>query len=228
MANPTVNRLSMNKTKEQILALLGIEAMNSGVSIGIGWQTAGGDITESTSPIDNSLIAKIKNGSQSDYESVIAKAEHAFTAWKNIPAPQRGEVVRKIGLALRNRKEELGYLISLEMGKIYQEGLGEVQEMIDICDFAVGQSRLLNGYTMHSERPQHRIYDQYHPLGVVGVVTSFNFPMAVWAWNSMLAAIAGDVVVWKPTQRHPLRLLRCTTQLVKYYPIAMFLKAYST
>lgn len=204
MANPTVNRLSMNKTKEQILALLGIEAMNSGVSMGIGWQTAGGDITESTSPIDNSLIAKIKNGSQSDYESVIAKAEHAFTSWKNIPAPQRGEVVRQIGLALRNRKEELGYLISLEMGKIYQEGLGEVQEMIDICDFAVGQSRLLNGYTMHSERPQHRIYDQYHPLGVVGVVTSFNFPMAVWAWNSMLAAIAGDVVVWKPSSKTPL------------------------
>ncbi|HUX53993.1 MAG TPA: aldehyde dehydrogenase family protein [Williamwhitmania sp.] len=192
----------MNHSK--ILASLGIASENSGLSIGTKWMTASGDITESYSPIDGKLIATIKNASAADYEMVVRKAEEAFKTWKTVPAPLRGEVVRQIGLALREKKEELGYIVSLEMGKIFQEGMGEVQEMIDICDFAVGQARLLNGYTMRSERPNHRLYDQYHPLGILGLVTSFNFPIAVWAWNSMLAAIAGDVVIWKPSSKAPL------------------------
>ncbi len=139
-----------------------------------------------------------------DYEQIVAKAQEAYKKWRIVPAPKRGEVVRQIGEALREKKEELGYLVSLEMGKIYEEGLGEVQEMIDICEFSVGQSRLLNGATMHSERPFHRMYDQYHPIGIVGIITSFNFPVAVWGWNAMLAAIAGDVVIWKPSSKTPL------------------------
>jgi NAD-dependent aldehyde dehydrogenases len=192
----------MNHSK--IFTALEISSENSGLSLGTKWLTASGDITESHSPIDGKLIATVKNASIADYEIVVKKAEEAFKTWKTFPAPARGEVVRQIGLALREKKQELGYLVSLEMGKIFQEGLGEVQEMIDICDFAVGQSRLLNGYTMRSERPDHRLYDQYHPLGIVGLVTSFNFPIAVWAWNSMLAAIAGDVVIWKPSSKTPL------------------------
>lgn len=192
----------MNHSK--ILTSLGIASENSGISVGTKWMTPSGDITESHSPIDGKLIASIKNASAADYEMVVKKAEEAFKTWKTVPAPLRGEVVRQIGLALREKKEELGYLVSLEMGKIFQEGMGEVQEMIDICDFAVGQARLLNGYTMRSERPSHRLYDQYHPLGILGLVTSFNFPIAVWAWNSMLAAIAGDVVIWKPSSKTPL------------------------
>ena len=146
----------------------------------------------------------MQNATLEDYEKVIAKAQEAFKVWREVPAPKRGEIVRQIGLALREAKEDLGKLVTLEMGKIYQEGLGEVQEMIDICDFAVGQSRLLNGFTMHSERKNHRMYDQYHPVGLVGLITSFNFPVAVWAWNTMLAAIAGDVVIWKPSSKTPL------------------------
>ncbi len=190
--------------KEEVLKRLGIKELNSGVCTGKEWLEAGGNVTESTSPADNSLIAKVKNASLDDYEYVMKKAQEAFVEWRKIPAPQRGEVVRQIGNVLRERKEDLGYLVTLEMGKIYQEGLGEVQEMIDICDFAVGQSRLLNGFTMHSERAEHRMYDQYQPLGIVGLITSFNFPVAVWAWNSMLAAIAGDVVIWKPSSKTPL------------------------
>ncbi len=186
------------------LRKLGIKEINSGVCTGQVWYGAEGRITESFSPIDGELIAKVKNASKSDYEKVMIKAEEAFKIWSGYPAPKRGEIVRQIGEELRKNKEELGYLITLEMGKIYQEGLGEVQEMIDICDFAVGQSRLLNGFTMHSERRDHRLYDQYHPLGIVGLITSFNFPVAVWAWNSMIAAIAGDVVVWKPSSKTPL------------------------
>ncbi len=190
--------------KEEVLKRLGIKEVNSGVCTGQEWLQAGGNLTESVSPADDSLIAKVQNGSIEDYEYVMKKAQSAFIEWRKVPAPQRGEVVRQIGNVLRERKEDLGYLVTLEMGKIYQEGLGEVQEMIDICDFAVGQSRLLNGFTMHSERPDHRMYDQYQPLGIVGLITSFNFPVAVWAWNSMLAAVAGDVVVWKPSSKTPL------------------------
>ena len=188
----------------QVLGRLGIKELNPGATTGQVWLDTKGTVSSSVSPIDGEVIAKVSNATIEDYESVIAKAEEAFTVWKSIPAPQRGEVVRQIGLALRESKDDLGFLVSLEMGKIYQEGLGEVQEMIDICDFAVGQSRMLYGFTMQSERPQHRMYDQYHPLGIVGLVTAFNFPVAVWAWNAMIAAVAGDVVVWKPSSKTPL------------------------
>ena len=187
-----------------VLTRLGIQNVNPGATTGQNWLDTKGDVTSSVSPIDGETIATVTNATAEDYEKVIRTAEEAFVTWKTVPAPIRGEVVRQIGLALRESKEDLGFLVTLEMGKIYQEGLGEVQEMIDICDFAVGQSRQLYGSTMQSERPKHRMYDQYHPLGIVGLVTSFNFPVAVWAWNSMIAAIAGDVVVWKPSSKAPL------------------------
>ena len=192
------------KRIKQVLEKFGISAVNNGVSTGTIWFDTKGDTTKSVSPIDNIEIAKVKNATIEDYETVVKTAEEAFLVWRDVPAPKRGEIVRQIGLALRDAKEDLGYLVSLEMGKVYQEGLGEVQEMIDICDFAVGQSRLLNGYTMRSERKEHRMYDQYHSLGIVGLITSFNFPVAVWAWNSMLAAICGDVVIWKPSSKTPI------------------------
>ncbi|MFZ4739670.1 MAG: aldehyde dehydrogenase family protein [Bacteroidales bacterium] len=196
--------MKYEKRIKQVLENLGISEINNGVCTGVEWFDTKGDITESFSPIDSRLIAKVKNATIEDYEKVIKKAEEAFLIWRKIPPPERGEIVRQIGLALRATKDDLAYLVSLEMGKIYQEGLGEVQEMIDLCDFAVGQSRLLNGITMQSERSEHRMYDQYHPLGIVGLITSFNFPVAVWAWNSMLAAICGDVVIWKPSSKTPL------------------------
>jgi aldehyde dehydrogenase (NAD+) len=189
---------------KEVLERLGISELNNGVTTGVEWYDTKGDITESVSPIDSRVIANVKNASIEDYEMVMKKAENAFLIWRKVPPPERGEIVRQIGLALREAKEDLGYLVAFEMGKIYQEGLGEVQEMIDICDFAVGQSRLLNGFTMQSERSEHRMYDQYHPLGIIGLITSFNFPVAVWAWNSMLAAICGDVVIWKPSSKAPL------------------------
>jgi len=189
---------------DNIIKNLGIRAVNYGACTGTTWLETHGEVTVSETPIDGSEIAKVKNATFDDYEHLMARAQEAYLQWRIIPAPKRGEVVRQIGEALRRHKEELGYLVSLEMGKIYEEGLGEVQEMIDICEFAVGQSRLLNGATMHSERQFHRMYDQYHPIGVVGIITSFNFPVAVWAWNSMLAAIAGDVIIWKPSSKTPL------------------------
>jgi aldehyde dehydrogenase (NAD+) len=188
----------------QVLNRLGIKEVNPGATTGLDWIRTRGDVTSSVSPIDGEVIARVTNATSEDYEAVINTAENAFSTWKSVPAPKRGEVVRQIGLALRESKDDLGYLVSLEMGKILQEGLGEVQEMIDICDFAVGQSRQLYGFTMQSERPQHRMYDQYHPLGILGLVTAFNFPVAVWAWNAMIAAVAGDVVVWKPSSKTPL------------------------
>jgi len=194
----------MEINTKQMLKNLGIKEINSGASTGANWMKCKGDITSSISPIDGKEIAKVQNASNEEYESVVQKAQEAFIVWRKMPAPARGEIVRQIGLALREAKDDLGKLVTLEMGKIYQEGLGEVQEMIDVCDFAVGQARLLNGITMHSERPDHRIYDQYHPLGIVGIVTAFNFPVAVWAWNAMIAAIAGDVVIWKPSSKTPL------------------------
>ena len=190
--------------KAELLDRLSIIDINRGVTTGTHWLKSEGDITTSTSPIDGGEIAKVRNATLDEYEHVIGKSQEAFKIWREIPAPERGEVVRQIGLELRKYKRDLGMLVSLEMGKIYQEGLGEVQEMIDICDFAVGQSRLLNGFTMHSERKSHRMYDQYHPIGIVGLITSFNFPVAVWAWNTMLAAIAGDVVIWKPSSKTPI------------------------
>jgi aldehyde dehydrogenase (NAD+) len=200
--------------KTEILKRLNINDLNDGVSTGVKWPGGNGKTTDSLSPIDNTLIARVNNASIEDYEQVVQKVQEAFKIWRKVPAPKRGEVVRQIGDALRANKQDLGYLVSLEVGKIYQEGLGEVQEMIDICDYAVGQSRLLNGYTMHSERSEHRMYDQYHPAGILGLITSFNFPVAVWAWNSMLAAIAGDVIIWKPSSKTPLTAI-ATQNIIK-------------
>lgn len=186
---------------KQALIELGISKVNKGLSTGLVWHDTSGEILKSWSPVDGREIAGIKQGDLEDYQKVISTAKQAFKKWRMIPAPARGDVVRQIGNELRKYKEPLGKLVSYEMGKIYQEGLGEVQEMIDICDFAVGQSRQLWGFTMHSERPQHRMYEQYHPLGIVGVVSAFNFPVAVWAWNAMIALVCGDVVVWKPSSK---------------------------
>lgn len=186
---------------QEVLNRLGIKDINQGASTGYTWFNTTGDLIESYSPVDGKLIAKVAQGTAVDYETIINKAQKAFINWRMMPAPKRGEIVRQMGNALRDAKEDLGYLVSYEMGKSYQEGLGEVQEMIDICDFAVGLSRQLNGSTLHSERPKHRMYDQYHPLGIVGVISAFNFPVAVWSWNAMLAMICGDVVVWKPSSK---------------------------
>jgi aldehyde dehydrogenase (NAD+) len=183
------------------LKQLGISEVNNGVCTGTEWKTTSGAVAESFSPSDGELIATVNQATAADYHEVVEKAKDAFKVWRMVPAPKRGEIVRQIGLELRKYKEPLGKLVSYEMGKIYQEGLGEVQEMIDICDFAVGQSRQLYGFTMHSEREKHRMYDQYHPLGIVGVVSAFNFPVAVWAWNAMIAMVAGDVVIWKPSSK---------------------------
>jgi aldehyde dehydrogenase (NAD+) len=172
---------------------LKIKETNVGVSTGQEWIDAGGEMISSYSPVDGKLIASVKSADRNNYEAVVAKAQEAFPEWRLWPAPKRGEVVRQIGEALRQYKEPLGKLVSYEMGKSLQEGYGEVQEMIDICDFAVGLSRQLHGLTMHSERPAHRMYEQWHPLGVVGIISAFNFPVAVWSWNSMLAWICGDV-----------------------------------
>ncbi|HRV89907.1 MAG TPA: aldehyde dehydrogenase family protein [Prolixibacteraceae bacterium] len=185
----------------EVLLQLGIDKVNPGMCTGTVWQECAGDLLTSFSPADGKEIAAVRQATLEDYNHTVELARKAFTQWRKIPAPRRGEVVRQIGLELRNYKEPLGRLVSYEMGKIYQEGLGEVQEMIDICDFAVGQSRQLYGFTMQSERPGHRMYDQYHPLGIVGVVSAFNFPVAVWAWNAMIALIAGDVVLWKPSSK---------------------------
>ncbi|MFA8433799.1 MAG: aldehyde dehydrogenase family protein [Marinifilaceae bacterium] len=194
---------------QETLKRLGIEEINQGVTSGTEWFDCKGAVTTSISPIDGSVIAQVKNADKEDYERVIGKAQEAFKVWRTMPAPKRGEIVRQIGNALRESKDDLGKLVTLEMGKIYQEGLGEVQEMIDICDFAVGQSRQLYGFTMHSERPDHKMMDQYHPLGIVGVISAFNFPVAVWAWNAMIAAICGDVVIWKPSSKVPLCAIAC-------------------
>ncbi len=190
-----------------VLKTFGITDVNQGVSTGNDWFDTNGTITSSSSPIDEKEIAKVKNATMEDYEMVVKKAQEAFKEWRLVPAPERGEIVRLIGLELRKYKEELGALVTYEMGKIFQEGMGEVQEMIDICDFAVGQARLINGVSLQSERREHRLFEQYQPLGIVGIVTSFNFPVAVWAWNSALAAIAGDVVIWKPSSKTPLTAL---------------------
>lgn len=193
-----------------LLERLGIDAVNDGTWIGTksyGWEHR--ERIKSVSPIDDSVIAEVSWTSEDQYEDVVQAAEKAFQEWRQVPAPKRGEIVRQIGDALREHKEDLGRLVTLENGKILQEGLGEVQEMIDICDFAVGLSRQLYGYTMQSERPEHRLYDQYHPLGIVGVISAFNFPVAVWSWNTMIAAVCGDVVIWKPSSKVPLTALAC-------------------
>ncbi len=193
----------------QILKSLGISEMNHGAAIGNNWIKTSGDIINSVSPVDGQTIAKVQMASESEYNQVIAGAQEAFLIWKTIPAPKRGEMVRQLGLELRIHKENLGALVSYEMGKSLQEGLGEVQEMIDICDFAVGLSRQLYGLTMHSERALHRMYEQWHPLGIVGIISAFNFPVAVWSWNAALAWVCGDVCVWKPSEKTPLTAIAC-------------------
>ncbi|MDG2172769.1 MAG: aldehyde dehydrogenase family protein [Flavobacteriaceae bacterium] len=190
------------------LQKLGITSNNLGTSTGTKF-FASGDKIDSISPVDGSVIGSVTSTTKDDYEKVMESAMSAFKTFKTMPAPKRGEMVRQFGNKLRELKEPLGMLVSYEMGKSFQEGLGEVQEMIDICDFAVGLSRQLHGLTMHSERPGHRMYEQYHPLGIVGIISAFNFPVAVWAWNTSLAWICGDVCVWKPSEKTPLCSIAC-------------------
>ncbi len=191
------------------LKSLGIQEKNKGVSTGLNWIDDNAPVIESYSPVDGKLIGTVSTCSKESYEKVIDTAGAAFLVWRNMPAPARGEIVRQVGDALRKNKEALGKLVSYEMGKSLQEGYGEVQEMIDICDFAVGLSRQLHGLTMHSERPGHRMYEQWHPLGIVAIISAFNFPVAVWSWNSMLAWVCGNVTVWKASEKAPLCAVAC-------------------
>lgn len=194
---------------KDFLEKLNIKPLNNGVSTGTkNWQ-GGGELLESYSPVDGKLIGAVQQATTEDYNNVSETAKNAFVAWRKIPAPQRGEIVRQMGNAFRENKHELGQLVSYEMGKSLQEGWGEVQEMIDICDFAVGLSRQLYGLTMHSERPQHRMYEQWHPIGTVGIISAFNFPVAVWSWNAALAWVCGDVCIWKPSEKAPLSAIAC-------------------
>lgn len=203
---------------QSILNKLGIKADNAAFSTGSHW---GGESNvetlESFSPVDGKLIASAKVASTSDYDNVVLKAQVAFTEWRTVPAPKRGEIVRQFGDALRENKDALGTLVSYEMGKSLQEGFGEVQEMIDICDFAVGLSRQLYGLTMHSERPSHRMYEQWHPLGIVGIISAFNFPVAVWSWNTALAMVCGNVCIWKPSEKTPLTAIACQHIIAKVF-----------
>lgn len=196
------------------LKTLGIAGLVDGTSTGGTW-FAHGDHIISYSPVDGKVIGQVVSSTQKDYEAVLTAAEGAKKIWASIPAPKRGEIVRQLGDKLRAQKEVLGKLVSYEMGKSYQEGLGEVQEMIDICDFAVGQSRQLYGFTIHSERPSHRMYEQYHPIGIVGIISAFNFPVAVWSWNAALALICGDVIVWKASEKTPLCAVACQRLLAE-------------
>jgi aldehyde dehydrogenase (NAD+) len=200
-----------------ILQQLGINANNAGVSTGNKWIKSKGAVIQSFSPVDGKLIASVTSATEKEYHEIVNTAAEAFKVWRNMPAPKRGEIVRQIGEELRKFKEPLGKLVSYEMGKSLQEGLGEVQEMIDICDFAVGLSRQLHGLTMHSERASHRMYEQWHPLGIVGIISAFNFPVAVWSWNTMLAWVCGDVCVWKPSEKTPLCGLACQNIVAKVF-----------
>jgi aldehyde dehydrogenase (NAD+) len=201
--------LRVQSHQMEFLKNLGINPTNAGSSTGNHWFDNQTKTIESFSPVDGKLIAAVTITTRGDYDKIVAKAQEAWLTWKTWPAPRRGEVVRQLGEALREKKHALGSLVSYEMGKSLQEGLGEVQEMIDICDFAVGLSRQLHGLTMHSERPQHRMYEQWHPLGIVGVISAFNFPVAVWSWNSMLAWVCGNVVIWKGSEKTPLCSIAC-------------------
>jgi aldehyde dehydrogenase (NAD+) len=194
---------------QEILTQFGIEEVNNGASMGSKWFKTRGERIDSYSPVDGKLIASVNSATEADYEAAVLKAQEAFKIWRTVPAPKRGEVVRQLAERLRFHKDSLGKLVSYEMGKSLQEGLGEVQEMIDICDFAVGLSRQLYGLTMHSERPGHRMYEQYHPIGIVGIISAFNFPVAVWNWNTALAWVCGDVCIWKPSEKTPLTAIAC-------------------
>src|SRR4030095_8630583 len=201
------------------LEILNVKKENSGASTGSNWLAATAETIHSYSPVDGNLIGSVNAVAQDSYEKIIETAQQAFLYWRTIPAPQRGEIVRQIGEALREYKEALGKLVSYEMGKSLQEGYGEVQEMIDICDFAVGLSRQLHGLTMHSERPGHRMYEQWHPLGLVGIISAFNFTVAVWIWNSMLAWVCGDVCVWNPAGKTPLCAIACQNIIAKVFAV---------
>jgi aldehyde dehydrogenase (NAD+) len=193
-------KVNITKVKKD----LGIPAQLESASTGTQWIRAlGTEKRTITSPVDGTKIAEVAYASATEYEAVMLRCQKAYLDWRHMPAPARGEIVRQIGNELRKNKSNLGALVSYEMGKSLQEGLGEVQEMIDICDFAVGLSRQLHGLTMHSERPNHRMYEQWHPFGVVGIISAFNFPVAVWAWNAMLAAVCGNVCIWKPSEKTP-------------------------
>ncbi|MGD9327819.1 MAG: aldehyde dehydrogenase family protein [Cyclobacteriaceae bacterium] len=205
-----------NEIKE-VLQKLGIANVNQGASTGNQWLDSEAKNIKSVSPVDGAVIADIAMGDESNYRAIIDSAKAAFLEWRKKPAPQRGEIVRQIGIELRKYKTELGKLVTYEMGKSYQEGLGEVQEMIDICDFAVGLSRQLHGFTMHSERPEHRMYEQYHPLGIVGIISAFNFPVAVWSWNAMIAWVCGNVCLWKPSEKVPLCAIACQKIVAKVF-----------
>jgi aldehyde dehydrogenase (NAD+) len=206
----SIDELPLITELADVLQQLGIKENNPAYSTGLSWGGQSERAARSIhSPADGHLIATVNVATPEDYDKVVQAAQEAFKVWRKVPAPKRGEIVRQIGEQLRSHKEALGKLVSYEMGKILQEGLGEVQEMIDICDFAVGLSRQLHGYTMHSERPEHRMYEQYHPLGIVGIISAFNFPVAVWSWNAMLAAVCGDVVIWKPSEKTPLTAVAC-------------------
>jgi aldehyde dehydrogenase (NAD+) len=201
----------------KFLQTLNIATNNKGVSTGVNWVAAKGEKLISYSPVDGKQIGTVTGADRKAYDTVVEKAVAAFAEWRLWPAPKRGEIVRLVGMELRTYKQALGELVSYEMGKSLQEGLGEVQEMIDICDFAVGLSRQLHGLTMHSERPSHRMYEQYHPLGVVGIISAYNFPVAVWSWNSMLAWICGDVALWKPSEKTPLCAVACQQIIQKVF-----------
>ena len=204
---------------QTILKELGINQTNQGVSTGLTWIKSKGAKITSYSPVDGNAIASIVGADRKSYDALVEKAQEAFLEWRQWPAPKRGEIVRQIGNELRLNKEALGKLVSYEMGKSLQEGMGEVQEMIDICDFAVGLSRQLHGLTMHSERPGHRMYEQYHPLGIVGIISAFNFPVAVWSWNTMLAMVCGDVCIWKPSEKTPLCGIACQKIIQKVFKL---------
>ena len=201
--------MSLQAEIKDILGQFGIQENNSGASTGTEWIKTTGASIAYVSPVDAQVIANVTMATEAEYHLVIDKAQAAFVEWRKIPAPKRGEIVRQLAERIRFYKEPLGKLVSYEMGKSLQEGLGEVQEMIDICDFAVGLSRQLYGLTMHSERPGHRMYEQYHPLGIVGIISAFNFPVAVWNWNTALAWVCGDVCVWKPSEKTPLTAIAC-------------------
>lgn len=194
----------VQNTVHGVLERLGLEAANSG-ACGAGWirNPSGGELV-SYNPSNGDVLARVQMASEADYDRAASAAAETFLKWRLLPAPKRGEIVRQIGEALRMHKDDLGALVSMEMGKILSEGLGEVQEMIDIADYAVGLSRQLYGLSMHSERPEHRMYEQWHPLGVAGVISAFNFPVAVWSWNALIAAVCGDCVLWKPSSETPL------------------------
>lgn len=204
-----MNATTQKQQLKAILEALEIDDVNAGASTGIKWYSGTKEKLTSFSPVDGEEIADIQIPDKSVYERVIRSAHDAFKHWRLLPAPGRGELIRQIGLEFRKYKHELGTLITYEMGKSIQEGWGEVQEMIDICDFSVGLSRQLYGYSMHSERLQHRMYEQYHPLGIVGIITAFNFPVAVWSWNAMIALACGDVCIWKPSEKVPLCAIAC-------------------